>query len=364
MRSNRRRLGMPCSVVVLAVLTAGSLLAEQQPTGTLNQNHVLLAAYNASALEGALNGASSMGLHVLFGSHDGVFLSRVEAQDPGAYRAIRENDSDRFERALNAAGEQSFRLIPATLTRSDSGTVAVVRRTPGTVTPFRYRVIPATDGLDKNMRGLALKGFSIVGVFTQQSGMAATVLGRPGRLYAVLEASGGASTSSATPPRSGQYRTVSALRASTVEKELNQAAGEGYYVVGGSFMNVLLEKRPDAPEHSYRVVGAIRGTTLNAEVEDASRAGFRVVTSAIMNNPNSQAETVIVMERMPSSSRRYEYRWVSASRLADSSVLDDFSTAGYTPIALWRVGVATVNEFGVREDLGRESYFILLEKRT
>jgi hypothetical protein len=216
-------------------------------------------------------------------------------------------------------------------------------------------VVPSNDGLERNIRDLALKGFSIVGVFTQQSGMAATVLGRPGRLYAVLEASGGVSISTTMPPGS-EYRMISALRASTVQEELNQAAREGYQVVGGSFMNVLLEKRAGSrSEYSYRVIGAIRGGTLQNEIEEAGRAGFRVVQAAIMSNPNSRAETVVVMERVSASARRYEYRWVSASRLADSRAFDNLSAESYTPIALWRFGFAEADEFGNRPDVDAET---------
>jgi hypothetical protein len=363
--NDRRRLGMPSLAVILAVLTAVSMLAAQKPTIAPDQNHVVLVAYNRSALQAALDRASSAGLHVLFGNYEGVFLSRVQVPDPpGAYRAIRENSTDRLEQALNEVGEQSFRLIPATLTRSQTGTVAVVRRAVGVVTHYRYRVVPSNDGLEKNIRDLASKGFSLVDVFTQQSGMAATV-GRPGRLYAVLEASGGVSTSNTTTFPGSQYRMVSALRASTVERELNQKAGEGYEVVGGSFMNVLLEKLAgNSPEHSYRVIGAIRGTTLQNEIDEAGRAGFRVVRAAIMSNPNSKAETVVVMERMSSSVHRYQYQWVSASRLADSSLLDNLLTAGYAPIALWRSGFVPVDEFGNQSQVDADSYFVLLEKPT
>jgi hypothetical protein len=303
-----------------------------------------------------------MGLHVLFGSHEGVFLSRARPADGGAYRAIRENSSDRLERALNTAGEQSFRLIPATLTRSEKGRIVVMRRATGVVTPYRYRVVPCNDGLEDAIRDLAFKGFSIVGVFTQQSGMAATVLGRPGRLYAVLEASGGVPITNATTPPGTQYRIVSTLRASTMEQELEQLAAEGYHIVGGSWMNVLLEKRAGSRRtHSYRVIGAIRGVTMQNEVDEAGRAGFRVVRAAIMGNPNSRAETVIVMERMPSSARRYDYLWVSASRLANSNALDNFSAVGFAPIALWRSGFMPLDEFGNPPDVDAESYFVLLE---
>jgi hypothetical protein len=102
---------MPVLVVILGVPTAVSMPAAQKPTFAPNQNHVVLTANNPSALQTALDAASTAGLHVLFGSLEGVFLSRVRVPEPpGTYRVIRENSSDRLKRALNTAGEQSFRL--------------------------------------------------------------------------------------------------------------------------------------------------------------------------------------------------------------------------------------------------------------
>ena len=55
----------------------------------------------------------------------------------------------------------------------------------GVVTPIAIEWCPPMTAWKRNIRDLALKGFSFVGVFTQQSGMAATVLGRPGRLHSL-----------------------------------------------------------------------------------------------------------------------------------------------------------------------------------
>jgi hypothetical protein len=85
--------------------------------------------------------------------------------------------------------------------------------------------------------------------------------------------------------------------------------------------------------------------------------------AAIMSNPNSKAETVVVMERISSRVRQYEYRWVSASELAEeSSLLDTFLAGGYAPVALWRSRFVPVDEFGNQQEVDAEEYFIILEK--
>lgn len=84
--------------------------------------------------------------------------------------------------------------------------------------------------------------------------------------------------------------------------------------------------------------------------------------SAIMSNPNSKAETVVVMEHTPADARRYEYQWMSASNVF-TNWLDGVSAAGFVPIALMRFGVALEDDFGNRSDFDADSYFVLLEKR-
>jgi hypothetical protein len=80
-----------------------------------------------------------------------------------------------------------------------------------------------------------------------------------------------------------------------------------------------------------------------------------VATAASM--PAAQKPTIARNQNPP----RYDYLWVSASRLANSSALDNFSAVGYAPIALWRSGFMPLDEFGNPPDVDAESYFVLLE---
>lgn len=365
--NHRWRLTPVLAGVIISMLAATVILEAQKRSIAPSQNHVVLFGNNQSALQTALDSASSAGLRVLFGSHEGLFFSRDHApESPVAYQAVREDNTDRLERALNAAGAQGFRLIAGTLFRAPRATVAILHRTSGASTRYRYRVLQANDVVEGNLRDVVVNGSSVVGVFTQQSGMAASVLGRPGRFYVVLENSSGDAASATVTLSGRQHRVVSTLRASTLEKELNQAAGAGYRMVGGSFMNVLLEKAADTPpDCSYRVIAAIRGTTLQYELAEAGRAGYRVVPPP-MSNPNSQAETVIVMERTPGNASLYEYQyqWVAASRLADSNFTNGLSASRFGPVALWPFDLRVPDEFGDRPEASAHSYFVLWEKEA
>jgi hypothetical protein len=129
-----------------------------------------------------------------------------------------------------------------------------------------------------------------------------------------------------------------------MEKELNEAAVDGYRVRGGSLMNVLVEKGESPAKYSYRVIGAIRGATSQDEIRQAGREGFRVLTAAIMHNPGSKLELVFLMERSATGAHSYEYCFLDPTHTAD--MLDGLQRGGFAPVALVLHG----------------SYFLLFEK--
>ncbi len=297
------------STVVLVAMTTATAWAQAFPTSP-GQRYVLVLWDRLSAIQLALNDAAAKGWEVKFGNDQGLFLTRVPtpATSP-ACRAVLENRSDRLEQALNLMGAQGLHAIPLTVTRAGSSTVAVLCPAPGPDTSYRYRVLSADELVDKNLNPLLSQGFSLAGVFTEQSGgiaerLGRPGLGRPGRLRAIFEAADGGPVTDAPADTGARFRVVSATRTPTMEKELNEAAAEGYAVKGGSFMNVLLETRGNpSPAVSYRVIGANRGTTLQEELRQAGRLGYRVVPSSIMKNPSSKLETAVVMENARADSR-------------------------------------------------------------
>jgi hypothetical protein len=94
------------------------------------------------------------------------------------------------------------------------------------------------------------------------------------------------------------YRVLAATSSKTLERELNQMAAQGYRLVpsslaplmgGNSLLNprisnegvVLVEHVPSpAPVH-YRVVGARRLATIEREVIEAASQGFTIVTASL-----------------------------------------------------------------------------------
>jgi hypothetical protein len=320
-------------ILMIALLINTTVAAGSAQTVKLdpNQNHLFLVADKAATLQPHLDQGAAHGLQVIFGNNQGIYLRRVEGQgSPEAYRAIMDDSTQDFEKGLNAEGERGYRVIPTTLTRAGNNSVAIMRRRGEDSTAFRYRVLPSDDALEKKLGDLRSKGFSVIGVFTQQSGMAAA-MGRPGRMHVVLEASGGTDAPSGSGSAVLKWRAVSTLRASTLEKELNEAGANGYRVRGGSFMNVLVEQAEPAAKFSYRVIGTRRANTAIEEIQQAGRDGYRVLPFAIMDNPSTKLEVVFLLERSAASAPSYEY---VPSELGSHTLLDGLVTKGFTPAAL------------------------------
>lgn len=329
--SNRRLLGVAAAVAF--VTTTG--LRAQTPKIAPNQNYLFITADQASRLQAALDQAAGSGLEVVFGSNQGVFLKRTpDGAAPRAYWPIITGRVAAFEKELNAGGEQGFMVLPQTLTSFGRDVVVIMGRASGDSSKRSYRVLEWDGAFDKNLSQLTAKEFRPIGVFAQQSGMAAQ-LGRPGRLHVVLQTKAEGTMSKATAPASGWLRQVSATRTSNLEKEINEAAGGGYRVIGGSLMSVALERVDDpSTTYTYRVVGAVRGPTLATEIQQAGRDGYRLLPTAIMSNPGSRLETVVVMERASTPSRSYEYDFVNPTENVAHLALSRLEEAGFTPVGL------------------------------
>lgn len=79
----------------------------------------------------------------------------------------------------------------------------------------------------------------------------------------------------------GQYLLLATSRSSTLQKELNAAVKKGYRVLlaaGGREYFLLLEKRPpNTPAPEYLLLAASRSGTIEREIKESAARGFRVL---------------------------------------------------------------------------------------
>jgi hypothetical protein len=134
-------------------------------------------------------------------------------------------------------------------------------------------------------------------------------------------------------PRAGkEYVFVASSGSNMLERELNAGAKEGFRLefLSDTFMDsqvgVLVSRTsaqsqgnatPNQPRFEYKVLGATKISTIRKELEDAATQGYelRGVTANSSLMPFTMSETIAVMERKAGQTRqKYEYRFLTAKR--------------------------------------------------
>jgi hypothetical protein len=125
-----------------------------------------------------------------------------------------------------------------------------------------------------------------------------------------------------------RYLLLAATRTSTMQDEINQAAGRGYRVVGASRTEnaeaiVAMEKTTGG--YSYRLIATTRTGTLQREISEAADAGYRVVPRGVTtkrtlggvfssNDNRDEGELLVLMEKGPDTPSGLAYHVVATSR--------------------------------------------------
>lgn len=143
------------------------------------------------------------------------------------------------------------------------------------------------------------------------------------------------------------YLVLSTKRIQTMEKELDEAASRGFRVLYGAptaqFDMALLLTRVQgeaAEPYRYRILATSRNKTMEKELNEAAREGFRLLPRTIVYKEGFfTAEMVMVMERAPNSGKSYEYKLVRATK--ETSIhkkLNEVGAQGFQPVTMVIIG--------------------------
>jgi hypothetical protein len=144
----------------------------------------------------------------------------------------------------------------------------------------------------------------------------------------------------------------------TLQKELDQAGALGFHVTeatarGNGEVVLLLERDLNVREQlQFKVVATTSTDTFEKETSDAGRQGFRAAPNTFLNKPSGLLvgnEIVVVMERRVNTTKRYEYKLLSASQ---TSTLEKE----------WRV--ATTERYKVAGMITRSEVMVLMEREV
>jgi hypothetical protein len=105
------------------------------------------------------------------------------------------------------------------------------------------------------------------------------------------------------------YRVLAANKTSTMEKEMNEAAGAGYVFAGvmggetsfgGKEEVVVMAKSSEdaAPEkRAYRLLATSRTSTMQKELKEAGDAGFRLLGMTVAKTALGGSELVLILRK-------------------------------------------------------------------
>ena len=154
-----------------------------------------------------------------------------------------------------------------------------------------------------------------------------------------------------------EYRLLATNKTSTMEKEMNQAAAEGFRfggamggetAGGGNEMVVIMSRKPDAdgPRYDYKLLATNKTSTMQKELSGAGAAGFLYTGQTIYDSAFGGREVIVILERSESEKTAYEYRLLATNKT--STMEKEMSEAGRAGFVFCGMTVAETS-FGGRE---------------
>jgi hypothetical protein len=154
-----------------------------------------------------------------------------------------------------------------------------------------------------------------------------------------------------------EYRLLATNKTSTMEKEMNQAAAEGFRFEGamggdtaggGNEMVVMMSREPaaDGPRYNYRLLATNKTSTMQKELSEAGAAGFLYSGQTIYDSAFGGREVVVILERSAAAETAYEYKLLATART--STMQKELNEAGRAGFVYCGMTVAETS-FGGRE---------------
>ena len=118
-----------------------------------------------------------------------------------------------------------------------------------------------------------------------------------------------------------RYLLLATKKTSTMQKELNEAAAQGFRIAVGSPTSgtemALLLERVAQPEdaYTYRLLATTRTSTMQKELTEAALDGFRLLPRTMIAKERmfGGPEIVVILERPQKVEKRYEYKLLATN---------------------------------------------------
>jgi hypothetical protein len=162
-------------------------------------------------------------------------------------------------------------------------------------------------------------------------------------------------------PSGGQYeyRVLATNKTSTMQKEMNAAAAEGFHfgavmggetAFGGKETVVIMMKEPEAPakqRYRYMLLATNKTSTMQKELQAAGDEGFDYKGQTVFETAFGGQEVVVILESdREAKSASYEYKLLATSKTG--TMQKEISAEGRAGFALLGLTVAKTS-FGGAE---------------
>lgn len=154
-----------------------------------------------------------------------------------------------------------------------------------------------------------------------------------------------------------EYKLLATNKTSTMEKEMNAAAAEGFRFEGtmggetaggGNEIVVIMSRRGSSSSErlQYKLLATNKTSTMQKELTDAGAQGFSYVGQSIYDSAFGGREVVVILERNDKVKTTYEYRLQATSRT--STMQKELNLVGRDGFQFCGITVAETS-FGGRE---------------
>lgn len=118
-----------------------------------------------------------------------------------------------------------------------------------------------------------------------------------------------------------QYKLLATTKTSTMQKEIDATAKEGYRLIvgaptAGSEMAVFLSKDGTVENpYKYKLLATTRTSTMQKELNEMSAEGYRLIPSPMIAKAQllGPMEIVMIMEKPPRVTKQYEYKLLATT---------------------------------------------------
>ena len=144
-----------------------------------------------------------------------------------------------------------------------------------------------------------------------------------------------------------RYLLLAASATATMLSEMNYAADKGFRVVAASMtvnveMAVVMERAAKPPEtYRYRLVATTDTITMQKELSEAARDGYRVAPNGVVMKHQVMVgpEVVIILEKAPGLAKQYEYQFLATTLTSTmQKEISQSAAQGYRLVALMSRG--------------------------